>query len=260
MTRKKSSMSKKIEKLLDEIQAEHDAVELSPWNLTLEEMETWDKEESDWDRGKRDYCEIDVWNASTYKEFNEANMGSVYKHWLDSKSTSFAIITSYHDPSADTIAKSEKINRENKESFSRLKSDLSGYSYFNVLGHSEETIEGKKKVIEEPLLFVIGISLDKAMSLVRKYIQWGVVFCGPETKGSVKIYHSSGQIDDKGPFHPGGLATAYSLIRGKPFVFESTLSRPNSCVAMSWYDSTDIKEIPGIRKARKYISKSIGFK
>ena len=46
MARKNSSMSKKITDLLAEIQSEHDAVELSPWNLTLEEMMKWDKEES----------------------------------------------------------------------------------------------------------------------------------------------------------------------------------------------------------------------
>ena len=259
MARKNSSMSKKITDLLAEIQSEHDAVELSPWNLTLEEMMKWDKEESDWDRGKRDYTEIDIWNASNYKEFNEANLGSVYKHWLDGKLKSFTMITAYVSTSAKTIAASEQIKHNNKVNFSRLKSDLSGYGYFDVLGYSEATVDGKKVVITEPTLFVNNLPLQQAMTLARRYKQWGIVYCGPETKGNVRIFFTSGTNKDIGQFHPGKLTTEYSTIRGKPFVFEAVLP-VSGFVSSSWYNHTDIKEIPGVRKARKYISKSIGFK
>ena len=43
--RKKTPLDKEIDRLLDEIHAEEDAVPLSPWTLTLEEVMNWDKEE-----------------------------------------------------------------------------------------------------------------------------------------------------------------------------------------------------------------------
>ena len=52
MKNNKTGLAGEINKLLDEINAEHDAVELSPWNLTLDEVLNWCNEESDWDKGK----------------------------------------------------------------------------------------------------------------------------------------------------------------------------------------------------------------
>ena len=257
MRKRNDWLSRELDRLSDEIQAEHDAVELSPWNLTLDEVVSWDKEESDWDKGKRDYTEIDVWESTNYKEFNEASLGQVYKHYLDSKKTSFCLITAYVPTAADTIANSEKIKRENKSQFSKLKTELSGYGYFNVRGISEITVDGKKQPLEEPTLFVLGISLSKAKQLAIDYHQWGMIFCGPETKGSVRTFYTKGGGKDLGDFHPGKIAAEYSKVRGRPFVFESDLSIPRGFMASSWHNHMDIKEIPGVRKSRKYISKEL---
>jgi hypothetical protein len=257
MKNSKTGLAGEINKLLDEINAEHDAVELSPWNLTLDEVLNWCNEESDWDKGKRDYTAMDVWNASTYKEFNEASLGQVYKQWLKSETSSFCIITAYVSTKAPTIKESEKIRHDNKEKFKQLKSDLVGYGYFNVIGHSEQTVDGKKEVLEEPSLFVDGISLDDSMKLARVYKQWGIIYCGPETDGHVKIFYTEGSEEDIGGFHPGRVAAAYSKVRGRPFVFESTLSRPEGWIGNYGCHLNGVKEIPGIRKARKHISKEI---
>ena len=57
--RKQTPLSREIDRLMNEIHAEEDAVPLSPWTLTLEELMNWNKEESDWDRGKRNYGAIE---------------------------------------------------------------------------------------------------------------------------------------------------------------------------------------------------------
>lgn len=257
MRYKNSEMREKIDRALAEINAELDAVPIGEFTLTLEEVLTWDKEESAWDRGKRDYNTLDILDASTYREFNEANLGSVYKHWKDSKQGSFTMITAYMSTSADTIAKSEKIRHENKVNFDKLKADLGGYGYFNVLGHSEDTIEGKKVVVTEPTLFVNNLPLQKAMDLARRYHLWGILYAGPETKGNVRLFFATGSNQDIGDFHPGRVTAAYSTVRGKPFVFESLIPKPNGWVAGSAFNRHGTRGISGIRKEKYYISKSV---
>ena len=93
--RKQTPLSRELGRLSDEIRAEEDAVPLSPWTLTLEEMMNWDKEQLDWDRGKRDYGLIELCDADTPKKLNEASLGHLYWRYLESKAQSFAIIANY---------------------------------------------------------------------------------------------------------------------------------------------------------------------
>jgi hypothetical protein len=257
MKYKNNELREKVDKALAEIQAEHDAVSIGEFSLSLDEVMGWENEESAWTKGKRDYDIFDILSASNYRDFNEANMGSVYKHWLDSKQTSFTMITAYVSTSAKTVALSEKINHDNKVNFSRLKSDLSGYGYFDVLGHSEETVDGKKSVTTEPTLFVSNLPLQKAMILARRYNQWGIIYCGPETKGNVRLFFTSGSNQDIGQFHPGRLAAAYSTVRGQPFVFESLIPKPSGWMAGCSLNRHGTKGVPGIRKEKRYISKTV---
>ena len=257
MRQKNHEMREKIDNALAEINAELDAIPIGEFTLTLEEVLTWDKEVTAWDKGKRNYDTLDILKASTYREFNEANLGSVYKHWSDAKQISFTMITAYMSTAADTIAKSEKIKHDNKVNFDRLKSDLSGYGYFNVLGHSEDTIDGKKVVITEPTLFVNNLPLQKAMDLARRYHQWGIIYSGPETRGNVRLFFTSGSNQDIGKFHPSRVTAAYSTVRGKPFVFESLIPKPDGWFAGNSFNRHGTKGVPGIRKEKYYISKQV---
>ena len=80
--RKQTPLSRELDRLSDEIRAEEDAVPLSPWTVTLEDMMNWDKEESDWDRGKRDYGLIELCDADTPQKLNEASLGHMYWRYL----------------------------------------------------------------------------------------------------------------------------------------------------------------------------------
>lgn len=247
----------RIEQALEKIKQEEEAIPIGDFTLTMDEVLSWSTEKSAWDSGKRNYDEFDIVEASTYRDFNEANMASVYRHWKESKSNSFTLITAYQSTKADTQAEMERKRHENKINFDRLKSDLSGYGYFNVLGHSKETVDGKEEILTEPTLFVNNLPLKKSMELSKKYNQWGFIYAGPETKGSVKLYFSSGQVQDIGSFHPGKVTAAYSTVRGKPFVFESLIEKPSGFFASLAFNKIGVAGIPGIRKERKYISKYV---
>ena len=251
------NLRQRIEAALEKIRQEEDAVPIGEFNLTLEEVKSWANDFSVWDSGKRDYNEFDIRNADNYKDFNEANMASIYRHWKESNSNSFTLITAYQSVKANTIAEVERKRHENKVNFGRLKSDLAGYGYFNILGHSEETIDGKKEVLTEPTLFVNNLPLKKSMELCKKYNQWGFIYAGPETNGHVKLYFSSGQIQDIGDFHPGKVTAAYSTVRGRPFVFESLIDKPSGFFASLGFNKSGTKGIPGIRKEKMYISKYV---
>ena len=91
-------------------------------------MMDWDKEESDWDRGKRNYGLIELCDADTPKKLNEASLGHVYWRYLESKSTSFAIISNY----------SKIENKHNKQKVKYLIHEINRDNYFPLWGHYQK--------------------------------------------------------------------------------------------------------------------------
>jgi hypothetical protein len=241
--RKETPLSREIDRLLDEIRAEEEAVPLSPWTLTLQEMMDWDDEESDWDRGKRNYGLTELCDADTPKKLNEASLGHVYWHYLESKSASFAIISHY-----------SKIEiKHNKQKVKYLIHELNRDNYFHLWGHYQK--DGPTGIhAVEPYFFVIGIPLNNIRELLEQYGQYSILYSGPETGGHVQNYKNIGPENDIGPFHPNKIAQFYSKIIGRPLVFEARIS---GWIGHSGALHHGIKEVAGIRKDSKFISKTV---
>ena len=244
--RKQTPLSRELDRLSDEIRAEEDAVPLSPWTVTLEDMMNWDKEESDWDRGKRDFGLIELCDADTPQKLNEASLGHVYNwHYLESKAKSFAIIADY----------SKVEIKPNKQKVKYLISEIDRDNHFSLWGHSQQNGPDEDRIhIVEPYYLVVGIPLNDIRDLVEKYGQYSILYSGPETDDQVTNYDNSGTVDDIGPFHPNMIAQFYSTNLGRPLVFETRIS---GWIAGSGALHHGIKEVAGIRKSRKWISKAV---
>ena len=241
--KKQTALNIEIDRLLDEIRAEEEAIPLFPWTLTLEGMMAWDKEESDWDRGKRNYGLIELCDADTPKKLNEASLGHVCWRYLESKTSSFAIISNY-----------SKIEiKHNKQKVKYLIHEINRDNYFDLWGHSQKYGPTGIHVVE-PYFFVIGISLNKIRELLEQYGQYSILYSGPETGGRVTNFKNIGTVDDIGPFHPNRIALFYSRILGRPLVFETRIS---GWIGHSGALHHGIKEVAGIRKSRKWISKAV---
>ena len=169
--RKQTPLSREIDRLLDEIHAEEEAVPLSPWTLTLEEMMAWDKKELDWDRGKRDYGLTELCDADTPQKLNEASLGHMYWRYLESKAKSFAITTNY----------SKVKIKPNKQKIKYLIEEISTDSNFTLWGHRQQNgpEEDKTNVVEHYYLLV-GIPLNNIRSLLESYGKYSILYSGPE--------------------------------------------------------------------------------
>ena len=108
--------------------------------------------------------------------------------------------------------------------------------------------------IVEPYYFVVGIPLNDIRDLVEKYGQYSILYSGPETDDQVTNYDNSGTVDDIGPFHPNRIAQFYSTNLGRPLVFETRIS---GWIGRSGALHHGIKEVAGIRKSQKWISKAV---
>jgi len=243
--RKKTPLKLEMERLLDEIHAEADAVPLSPWTLTNEDMMNWDKEESDWDTGKRNYDLTELCDADTPKKLNEASLGHVYWRYLEAETKCFAIINNY----------SKVLNKPNKQKVKYLIDEIDRHNYFDLWGHSQgDGPDGDRIHIVERYYFVIGIPLNAIRDLLEDYGPYSILYCGPKTDGNVQNYKNIGPVKDIGPFHPNRIAQFYSKNLGSPIVFETRIS---GWIAGSWALHHGIKEVSGIRKSRKWISKAV---
>ena len=241
--KKPTALNLEIDRLLEEIHAEEEAIPLSPWTLTLQEMMNWDMEESDWDRGKRNYGLTELCDADTPQKLNEASLGHVYWHYMESQSTSFCIISNY-----------SKIEiKHNKQKVKYLIHELNRDNYFPLWGHYQK--DGPTGIhVVEPYFFVIGISLNIITNLLEQYGQYSILYSGPETGGYVKNYKNIGPEKDIGLFHPNRIAQFYSKVIGRPVVFEARIS--------GWIGGygalkQGITEVAGIRKNSKVISKTV---
>ncbi len=152
----------------------------------------------------------------------EASLGRVFQHWKkheDDPDYSWAMMTSW---------RSEEDTETNWRNFNSFKRDVRsmGYGFFELEGHGQEE-DGT--VSEEPSLFIPKIDLDEALSLAKKYDQFGIVYQGPESDHDVKLFETDGSTMNLGPFRPNKIAQYYSKLRGKrgrPFTFEGV--RPTS--------------------------------
>jgi hypothetical protein len=243
--RKQTPLSRELGRLSDEIRAEEDAVPLSPWTLTLEEMMNWDKEQLDWDRGKRDYGLTELCGADTPQRLNEASLGHVYWHYLESKAKSFAIIANY----------SKVEIKPNKQKVKYLIHEIDSDNYFCLWGHSQEDRPDKDNIhVVKRYWFVVGIPLNNIRDLVEPFGQYSILYSGPETDDHVTNCENSGTVDDIGPFHPNRIAQFYSKTLGRPLVFESLVS---GWIGRYGALHHGIKEVVGIRKSQKWISKAV---
>lgn len=243
--RKQTPLKLEIDRLLKEIHDEEDAVPLPPWTVTLEDMMTWDKEESDWDRGKRNYGAIEICDADTPQKLNESSLGHLYWRYLESKSTSFAIISNY----------SKIENKPNKQKVKYLVHEIDRNNYFEFWGHSQGNGPDNNKIhVVERYYFLVGIPLNIIRDLLENFGQYSILYFGPETDGNVLNYQNIGPEDDIGPFHPNRIAQIYSNNLGRPLIFEVTIS---GGIGLTGALQHGIKEVPGIRKSRKWISKTV---
>ena len=243
--RKQTPLSRELERLSDEIHAEEDAVPLSPWTLTNEEVMNWDKEESDWDKGKRNYGLIEICDADTPKKLNESSLGHVYWRYLESKTRCFTIVNNY----------SKVLNKYNKPKVKYLIDEIDISNCFDLWGHYQKDGPDNNKIhVVERYYFLVGIPLTTINDLLEKYGPYSILYCGPETDGNVYNYKNIGPVKDIGPFHPNRIAQFYSKNLGSPIVFETRIS---GWIAGSGALHHGIKEVAGIRKSRKWISKAV---
>ena len=123
------------------------------------------------------------------------------------KFKSFAIVSPNRGSWGDTLKlPGEMVNPEwdaeaNQATLQGIKMDLKtmkcqqldgrttpcGYRLCEGIGQEES---GPQK---EPSFFVPNLTLAQAEDLWRDYYQWGIVYCGPETKGKVMLmFHDDG--------------------------------------------------------------------
>ncbi len=122
-------------------------------------------------------------------------------------------------------------------------------------GHSQEDRPDKDNIhVVKRYWFVVGIPLNNIRDLVEKYGQYSILYSGPESDDHVTNYYNSGIVDDIGPFHPNRIAQFYATKLGRPLVFETRISGWIGGYASLRHG---IKEVAGIRKSQKWISKAV---
>jgi len=160
------------------------------------------------------------------KLMHEASLARIYQHYLSSvqdKDSSFALLTSWRN----SLSKEENMKR-----FHKLQQQIRsmGYGFIRVDGYWQECQDDSipyedcpEDLIEpskEKTLFIIGISKEQAVRLMREYQQDAVVYSGKETDDSVTLIMNNGSEASLGAFTPNTLGQAYTKYKGKSFHFE----------------------------------------
>jgi hypothetical protein len=165
---------------------------------------------------KMEYRYTDVLTAKTDSEINEASLGRVYQHVMNSGDQSFAILTSWRQALSQA---------DNLKNYAVLKKEIRsmGLGFFEMDGKGQETdAEGNITVAVEPSLFVPKMTIPQAIKICKKYQQDFFLYSGPETQGNVQAFDGTGKFQvDTGSFHPNRIAKFYSTVKGKDFTFES---------------------------------------
>jgi hypothetical protein len=199
--------------------------------VTSGDLETWASVPFD---EHVDYDFFNVLEADTPKSLNEASLGRIYQHVKRSGMTSWAILTSWQ----------QSVPREvNGRNLKELKERVRKWGFFPLVGHGQEEDEetGEIRPVSEPSFFIVGIPLNDALELARRYNQWGMIFSGPD--GDICLIEQGTVKERAKKFHPGKIAQFYSVVRGRPFVLES--------LASGWIEglgrqSLGMTPIPGI--------------
>lgn len=174
-----------------------------------------------------DYSILDVLKAKHSGDLdgmNEASLGRVYQHAMRAGSKSFGIVSAF---------RSEKLRPENLKAHQALKSWVRahGLGFFELVGHWRECRDRTIAYADCPeqdlvdatelTLFIPGITIDQTEFLRREYDQDATLYSGPDSNGRVLELQRGGQRKDIGSFSPQSVAQAYSVVKGRPFRFES---------------------------------------
>jgi len=148
----------------------------------------------------------------------ESSLSRIMSHVQKAKDEGFAILTSWRQ------ANDKNTNLTN---FSALKNFVrsNGLGYIQLRGHWQEcqdpNVDYDKCPPEqlkdsiEPSLMVFKINQKTATDLGKRFDQDAVVYAGPETGGTVKLFFKNGETLDLGEFNPMTIAQAYSEFRSK---------------------------------------------
>lgn len=154
---------------------------------------------------------------------HEASLSRVLKHIDDAKTTSYAILTSQ---------RSARTPKENASMFKDLQARVRarGLGFIKLQGHWKECqtpgVDYAKCKPEdlvdaaEPSLFVPGIDLATAKTLMKRFEQDAILYAGPETDGDAMLVYGDGTKQKIGKFTPGSVGQAFSKLKGKSFYFE----------------------------------------
>lgn len=177
---------------------------------------------------------------------NEKSLGRILQHYLRSGETSFGIVTSWKDidPGLPREVQNQKM-KLNILRFKELKSwlrsqglgfvELSGKWYRCSCpggGDCTSCPEDQKQytVVNEPSLFVPGLTKDQARDIRSRYDQDAVLWGGPEVVqkygGGAALVTRDGEDIPLGEFQPSKVADIYSTVRGRPFTFEWVAQTP----------------------------------
>jgi hypothetical protein len=127
--------------------------------------------------------------------------------------------------------------------------------YFELWGHyQKDGPEDDKIQVVEHYYFLVGIALNTIRNLLENFGEYSILYSGTETGEHVINYKNIGPEKDIGLFHPNKIEQFYSKIIGSPLVFEVTIS---GWIGLTGALHHGIKEVAGIRKSRKWISKSV---
>lgn len=177
----------------------------------------------------------------------EASLGRLWQHFQKSDKTSFGIVTSWKDidPKLPHEVQNQKME-ENIRNYKELKRlirswklgfvELAGKWYRCSCreggGGCEGCPDDQKvyEVVNEPSLFVPGLTKDQADHIRAAFNQDAVLWGGPEvfTKGhgAKLLTKDQGEEIPLGPMVPGKTADIYSTVRGRPFTFEWVAQTP----------------------------------
>ena len=153
----------------------------------------------------------------------EWSISRAYQQFLDGKTKSFAIITSWR-ATVDGKPVPASVNNANWSSF-KSSAGSAGHGYIELCGVGQENdATGKVVQVSEPSLWINGISLSNAQSLADRYGQYAFVYSGPETSGVVTLF-AAGSRTTLGNFSPTKPLSAddinkyWSDWRGRSFRF-----------------------------------------
>lgn len=153
-----------------------------------------------------------------FNELNESSLGRIYQHIQQKNVDSWSIFTSN---------RSDNSPSKNNKDFIELKSKVRLYDlgFIEMIGYGqEEDKTGNIEITYEKSLFVPNIKQKQVIKLCNIYNQLGYIYCGEETENKIILLINGKKDKELNKFIPNKIAEFYSILNGKPFVFEEILS------------------------------------